>query len=815
MNFIIDKVQELKADQLYIRCSPELFDFETTRELKTDHAILGQDRVTSSVDFGIQMKQDGYNIFALGPRETDKKNLIKQLIEEHARKSEPVCDWCYVNNFSEYQKPNALKLPAGKGVELRDRMATLVEELQTVLTSAFESEEYQNRRQSLDEQLSEEQGQEFKNLREEAENEGITLVRTPFGYSFAPVKDDEILSFDELEQLPDKEKERLEKTIDKFQEKLQKILRKMPVRKRKFREHRKKLNREITDFAVKDLIDEIRKNFEDLPEVDEFLDEVHEDIIENASAIIAPQQSNPILNILQGQATDSSMSPYDHPTLWRYLVNVIVNNAETEGAPVIYEDKPTYANLIGKVEHISQMGMLSTDFTLIKGGALHRANGGYLILDVRHVLLEPFAWEGLKRVLMSSKLKIESPGESLGLISTVSLEPEPMELNVRVVLLGERLLYYLLCEFDPDFKTLFKVEADFDDDMDRSEENQQLYAQLIARLIHDNELNDFDKLAVARVIEQSARMADDNEKLTAQTQDIIDLIRESNFWAEKENNDIVTADDVQKAIDQQIYRSGRLRDRIQESILRKNIFIDTEGSKVGQVNGLSFLNIGNLNFGMPSRITASIQLGKGDVINIEREVEMSGPIHSKGVLILTGFLGARYAVDKPLSLNASLVFEQSYSGVDGDSASSTELYALLSAIGEIPIRQQIAVTGSVNQHGQIQPIGGVNEKIEGFFDICNQRGLTGEQGVLIPDTNIKNLMLRQNVINAVKDKKFHIYPLKTVDQGMEILTGMPMGQPDEHNQYPRGSVNFKVMEKLNLLAERRRKFGAVMNGRKK
>jgi lon-related putative ATP-dependent protease len=458
------------------------------------------------------------------------------------------------------------------------------------------------------------------------------------------------------------------------------------------------------------------------------------------------------------------------------------------------------------------MGALTTDFNLIKPGALHRANGGYLLLDARKVLTQPFAWEGLKRALRSGQLRLESPGQMYSLISTVTLEPVPIPLDVKVALIGEPQLYYLLSMYDPEFGELFKVTADFDERMPRNSDSQQQYARLLAKLVDQYGLRPFDRSAVARVVEHSARLVGDAEKLSTQVKPIGDLLREAEYWAKKNENDPVTGADVRQAIEAKIYRSDRLRERIQEEIRRGTILIDTDGAETGQVNGLSVLQLGDFAFGRPSRITARIRLGKGEVVNIEREVELSGPIHSKGVLILSGFLGARYASDRPLSLSASLVFEQSYGGIEGDSASSAELYALLSAISGLPIRQSLAVTGSVNQLGQVQAIGGVNEKIEGFFDLCHTSGLTGEQGVLIPVANVKNLMLRHDVIEAVEHSQFHIYPVETIDQGIELLTGLPAGEADEAGNYPEGSVNRLVQDKLVELAEKRLAFMKSSNG---
>jgi len=811
-------VTKISSENLYKVCDTDQFDFNTTEEISDKKPFIGQERLSSSLEFGVDIDKEGYNIFALGPNETNKLSHIQQYLEEKVNHKKSPPDICYVNNFDDRHKPEKLLIEAGMGTELKKEMEQLTEDLIPTLRSAFESEEYQNRKQALQSNVQEKQDQTFEELQKKAQEKGLALIRTPAGFSFAPMKDGDLMDESDLQDLSEEERERLQEETKKLQKELQKIIQRMPSNKRKIREQQKELDKEIATYAIKELFNKVREKFSEEEKVQNFLDNVEVDIVENVQKIMSSQgqqgQGNPLMQMMGGgQQMQQSGDASQNPILDRYKVNVLVDHSETEGVPVIYEDNPSYKNLIGRVEYQSRMGALTTNFNLIKPGAFHKANGGYLILDVRRVLLEPFAWESLKRVLKSGELKIESLGESYSLISTVSLEPEPIDMNVKVVLLGERILYYLLCELEPDFSSLFKVEADFEDEIDRSDENQTLYAKLLAGLIKKYELLHFNKSAVGRVVEQSARLAGDNEKLSTKTDEIKDLLVESSHWAEVNNHDVVELEDVQKAIDQKIYRSARLRDKVQESINRDYIFIDTEGTNVGQVNGLAVTGIGNLMFGRPNRITARVQLGKGEIIDIEREVEMSGPIHSKGVLILKGFLGERYAVNNPLSLSASIVFEQSYSNIDGDSASSAELYALLSAIGNIPIKQSFSVTGSVNQHGKIQPIGGVNEKIEGYFDICKERGLTGEQGVLIPKANEKNLMLKSEVIEAVKADKFQIHSVETVDQGMELLTGIEMGEPDEEGNYPEETINYKVTQQLNNFAASRRKFVTPENGR--
>ena len=642
---------------------------------------------------------------------------------------------------------------------------------------------------------------------------GLPFLRTPAGMAFAPVQDDEILSPEEFQKLPDKERQKLEKEIDTFKEKLQKVLLQFPRWQREARERLRKLNLEVSRFAAQPLIDELREQFTGLDAVQVFLDAVEDDVLENAGRLVGSQEQSPAQALMQALGGGQEA---EKPSLGRYRVNVLVDHKETQGAPVVYEDNPTYQNLVGRVEHIAKMGALVTDFNLIKAGALHRATGGYLLVDALKLLSLPYAYEGLKRAMQSKQIKIESIGEALSLTTTYSLEPEPVGLEGKIVLLGDSTVYYLLSAYDPEFSELFKVAADFTGQLDWSIENLRLYARLIAKLVREDDLKPLDREAVGRVIEHSARMLEDSEKISLLMSRIFDLLREADYWAGQAGRDVVTTGDVQRAIDAGVFRLDRYRDRIQEEIDRGTLLLDTAGAKIGQVNGLSVYELGDFAFGRPTRITARVRLGKGEVLDIEREVELSGPIHSKGVLILSGFLGARYAPDVPLSLSASLVFEQSYGGVDGDSASSTELYALLSAISGVPIKQTFAVTGSVNQRGEVQAIGGANEKIEGFFDVCVARGLDGEQGVLIPASNVKHLMLRQDVVDAVAEGKFHIYAVETVDQGIEILTGRPAGERDDEGVYPEDSINRLVEDRLIelgrqgagvLLATRKRRGG--------
>lgn len=806
------KIEPLPARDLYKRCDPDQFKFETTADLTDLTGSVGQPRALESLKFGFNIKREGYNIFAMGYPGIGKFSLVRRFLEERAANEEIPPDVCYVNNFDESHKPRLLRLPPGRGRELAKDMEHVLEEVRNAVRSAFEHEEYQHRQQTVTHEFAERQQQAFQEIQKEAEERNLSLLRTPAGIAFAPVREGEVINPEDFNKLPEEERKKVEQDANELQQKTQQVFQKVPKWEREMRERLRDLNREVTGYAVGPLLEEVRRKYAETEKVTEYLAAVEKDIIDNAQTFIGQEEGQAqqqLLSMIRQQSGLPGGPPQmDSLALRRYKVNVVVDNSEARGAPVIHEENPTYQNLIGRVEHMAQMGALLTDFDMIRSGALHRANGGYLILDGLKLLMQPFAWEGLKRALRSREVKMESLAQMYSLFSTVSLEPEPLALDVKVALLGPPMLYYVLRSNDPEFGKLFKVMADFDMQMNSTGENLETYSRLIAGIVRREGLRPFDRSAVARVIEQSARTLEDKEKVSIHLQAVTDLLSEADYWAGQKGNGTVSAADVQKAVDAWIYRSDRIRERIQEEIKRNSIFIDTEGAKVGQVNGLSVMMLGDFYFGRPNRITARVRLGKGEVVDIEREVQMGGPIHSKGVMILSGFLGARYALDQPMSLSASLVFEQSYSGVEGDSASSAELYALLSAIAEVPIKQSLAVTGSVNQHGQVQPIGGVNEKIEGFFDTCKARELTGEQGVLIPASNIKNLMLRRDVIEAVEQGKFHVYPVETIDEGIELLTGVEAGEPDTEGNYPENSINDKVHRRLEDFAEKQKQFSA-------
>jgi lon-related putative ATP-dependent protease len=799
----LQEIHELKPEELYRKCDPAVLGFNTTAEITEEINIFGQDRASQAIDFGIKISHPGYNIFVLGPTGTGKREVIQQYFEETAKSVPTPSDYVYVHNFDNPDQPDAIRLQAGMGIEFQNDIDNLIEEMQTALSAAFESEEYQNRRQTIFETFKEKQANLFSELQDQAEEKHLAMIKTPSGIAFAPRNDEGVLSAEEVNKLTEEEREKIKHKIESLQEELQKILQQVPIWQREAKEKIKALNKEMADSAIGGLIHELLEKYQNHEEIIHHINKIKERIVENANAFMPDDGQEPtsfIEMMSQGRNNQSTF-------MEKFKVNVIINNKDCEGAPVVYENNPTYPNLIGRVEHYAQMGALITDFRMIKPGALHKANGGYLILNVRKVLNQPYAWEGLKRALQSKEIEIESIGQALSLISTVTLKPEPIPLDLKIALVGDRILYYLLVQYDPEFSELFKVQADFETEVVWDEENQVLFAKMFATMAKKHGTKPFSNEAVARVIEMSSREASDSERLNTRFQDLNELIIESNYWAEKADREIVTDKDVQSAIDARIQRADRIREKQQEAILRNIYLISTEGEVVGQINGLSVYSLGRFMFSRPTRITAQTSLGKGQVIDIEREVEMGGPIHSKGVMILSGFLKGRYAQDVPLSLSASLVFEQSYGGVDGDSASSAELFALISSIAQVPLKQNLAVTGSVNQHGQIQAIGGVNQKIEGFYDICRKRGLSGDQGVMIPAANIKHLMLRQDVIKSVEVGEFHIYPISHIDEGIQILTGMPAGEKLDDGSFTDGTINAIVKQRLEQMANKLSDFG--------
>jgi lon-related putative ATP-dependent protease len=785
----------LPAALLYRRCDSTDLPFELVSELGDPSGPIGQDRAVEAVEFAVQMRRKGYNIYALGPSGTGKHTVIEDLLRQRANSMPTPPDWCYVNNFTDPQQPRRLPLPPGRASGLREAMRRLVEELRAALPAAFERDDYRARREVIEQQFRGRNEQAFGELQRRAEQRGIAMLRTPMGLALAPRRDGKVLTPELFEALPEAERQRIQRDLEEVQGELEAVMQKVPQWEREHREAVRELNRNTTGAAIGLMMDELRAGYCDLPDVVQYLDAVERDIKENADDFLPPAQPRegmPIPAAFEEAITGARFR--------RYQVNVIVDNGGKHGAPVIYEDNPTHQTLVGRVEHIARFGTLVTDFNLLTAGALHRANGGYLVLEAQRLLAGYFGWASLKRALSAGEIRIETLEQLLSLASTVSLQPEPVPLDVKIVLLGQPLIYYLLSALDDDFKELFKIAADFDDRVERTPETTLLYARFIAGVVRREKLLTFDRSAVARAIEHASRVVGDADRLSTGLRGIVDLLQEADQVAVGAGKEIVTAAEVQRAIDAQFRRGDRVYRRLQEEIGRKTIRIETDGEEIGQVNGLSVIALGGLTFGNPSRITARVRLGRGEVVDIEREVELGGPLHSKGVLILSGFLGGRFGKTRPLSLNASLVFEQSYGGVDGDSASAAELFALLSALADAPINQSFAVTGSVDQHGRIQAIGGVNEKIEGFFDACQITGFSGRQGVLIPASNINHLMLRQDVVAAAAEELFRIFPIETVDQGLSLLTGLPAGEPDGEGNYPAGTLNQRIAARLDAFA---------------
>ncbi len=782
-------LKPLHPQQLYKRCPLTSLEFSTTTELNEHTNHFGQHRAAAALRFGIGIRKKGYNLFVTGIPGSGRHTMVHEFLNRQAPNETSPSDWIYVYNFDDMHKPVAIELPAGLGRKLRDDMKKLIEAVSVDIPAAFENENYKLRLEEIEDEIREQNEKDLQDLEKEAAAKNVTIIHTPAGLAIAPRKDGQVLGPDEFKRLPQDKRDLIQETVAELQDKLEKLVKRFVERKHLLRERIKQLNREVAEFAVAHLVDILKSQYATFPRVISYLEAVKHDLMDNAE--VFHKKERPMTSLgLEREGQEISA---------RYRINLVIDNHDTQGAPVIYEDHATYPNLVGRVEYRSQWGALVTDFDLIKAGALHKANGGYLILDAHKLLMQPYAWEGLKRILYAGEIRIESLAQVYGLVSTVSLQPAPIPLKVKVVLIGDPWLYHILSQLDPDFAELFKVMVDFEDRLAIDEDSKLQYAKLVGSIVREEELLVFDKTAVARVIEFSSRYVSDSERLSAHIRSLADLLREADFWAREKKHEVVTAEDVQCALDRQEERLSRLRDRLHEEIQRSTVLIDTKGKRIGQVNGLSIINLGNFSFGQPSRITSTARLGEGDVIDIEREAKLGGKIHSKGVLILASFLADKYSKRLPLSIAASLVFEQSYGMIEGDSASVAELCALLSALAEVPLKQSLAVTGSVNQKGEVQAIGGVNEKIEGFFDICKGRGLTGEQGVIIPAANVKNLMLRRDVVEACREETFRVWAVTNVDEVIEILSGIPAGAMDDQRNFPEGSFNGKVCSNLNEL----------------
>jgi lon-related putative ATP-dependent protease len=793
----MDMVSELTVDQVYRACVPDEIGCDTSQELTALETIVGQDRAIRAMQFGLGIKEKGFNIFVAGHPGTGRTTAVRKYLEEVACGKPIPTDWCYVNNFQDAYHPNAISLPAGRAVELEKGMDNLTKDIFQEVRNVFESEEYAKQKEDTLNNYQQQKQDILEKVNQNAISEGFALQATPMGVITVPTRNGKPMSEEDFMKLSQKDKDTLVQKQQKIQNALEASIRQTKSLDKDAREAVNKLDREVAQYALRNWNEEMKEKFHDLPEVQAYIDAVLADLLEQVELFKTDgQEETPALPFMQ--------QPKGIPVK-KYAVNILVDNSKLEGAPVIVETNPTHDNLFGRIEQEARFGALVTDFTLVRSGALHRANGGYLVLPVEDVIRNPFSWEDLIHALSNGKIEIQDTSEKFG-FSTKSLKPEPVPLDIKVILIGSPEVFQLLLTYEAHFHELFKVKAEFDTSMSRTPEHTREYAAFATTLCNTEKLIHLDSSAMARLVEHGSRLADDQQKLSTRFGEISDVVREASFYASLDSAELITADHIRKAIEERYYRSNLIQERLQEMISRGVIKIDITSKKAGQINGLSVLGLGDISFGQPSRITVALSLGREGVVNIEREAKLSGPIHTKGVLILAGFLAGRYAMDKPLSLSARLVFEQNYGGVDGDSASSTELYAIMSALSDLPVNQAIAVTGSVNQAGEVQAIGGANEKIEGYFEVCTALGLTGEQGVLIPQSNVDNLMLKESVVQAIKQGKFHIWPVQTIDEGIEILTGVKAGVRQDDGSFEPDSVNYRVDQRLREMAETMQRF---------
>jgi len=790
-------LRELTVEQLKNCCDPNMFAFESTRDLPELPGIIGQDRALRALEFGLDVSSEkGYNVYILGEEGTGKMTAIRKLLEEKAA-GEPVPnDVCYVHNFAKPDAPRTLDFPPGRGSAFRKDMEELLKILQQQIPKVFESKEYEVQKAKIFESFQKKQRELFTKLEEEAQEKHFAIRKLASGLVMAPLKvNGEPLTDDEYESLDQEKKDAIEVTGKALQEQLNDTVRRVRHEERDAKDAVKQLDRDTVTGEVSQWINEIESQFKDLEAAVAYLKEVEEDVLDNLNDFrtTEDQQQQMMMQMMRGGRNETDFT--------RYRVNVFVDNTETKGAPVIIESNPNYLNLFGRVEQKVQYGMAFTDFTMVKAGSVHKANGGYLVVDCLDLLKNMFSYEGLKRVLKNRRIGMDDVWEQYRLISTMTMRPEPIPLDLKVVVVGNPYFYYVLYNLDEEFRQLFKVKADFDGRMQRNEETLMKYASFVANRCEMEGLRPFDRTGVAKIVEYGTRLSEHQEKLSARFGVVADLLREADYWAGRDQSELVRAEHVEKAREERVYRNSRIEDVLREATLEDTFIIETTGTKVGQINGLAVLGTGDYMFGKPSRITCRVYAGKAGVVNIERETKMSGKVHEKAIMILSSYLGGRYAHKNPISLSASIGFEQLYEGIEGDSATCAELYVLLSSIGNLPLRQDLAVTGSMDQHGEVQPIGGVNEKIEGFFDVCKARGFDGTHGVVIPARNVRNLMLKDEVLDAVMSGRFHIYAIDRAEEGMEIFTGMKAGTPDEQGNYAEDTFNYAVMKRLKALAE--------------
>ena len=780
---------------------------ESTEDIPPLEGIIGQQRAVESISFGLNIKNKGYNLFVVGEYGSGRTTYALKELKRKASQTPPPPDWLYVYNFSNPSYPLAISLPAGQGHLLGEKLDSLIEDLKLVLSKAFDNSQYEDEKAQLVKDFQENVNEKMEEIRSWALEKGFSIKRTPQGFVNIPIQEDvdetgeptkREMQQEDFEKLSEEEKKALQEVSEAISIKTLDALRLIRDKEKSLKEKIKSLEEKICREAIAPYLAEFTDSFTPDERLGEWITSLTEDIIENFSMFLAASKD-------ENAEVDFS----------RYKVNVFITNDPENGAPVIVETNPTYYNTVGKIEYESRQGHLYTDFTRIIAGAVHKANGGYLVIQADDLFRQFMTWEALKRVLKTGSLDIENLGEQLGFVPVASLRPEPIEIDIKVVIVGSRWIYHLLTFYDPEFKKLFKIKAEFDVDMPRKVETEKEFAQFVAGFAQKENLLPFRKDAVGELVDWACRIAGHKERMTTQFNKIGEVIIESSAWASLEEDSFVSREHVRKAIEKKYFRSNLIEEHVLRAYHEKVVLVETEGAKVGQINGLAVVNIGDHAFGHPTRITANVFMGQSGIVNIEREVKLTGPIHNKGLLTLSSYLGRKYAQDMPLALSARLAFEQSYDGIEGDSASSTELYCLLSALAEIPIRQGIAVTGSVDQFGMIQPIGGVNEKVEGFFNVCHHRGLTGDQGVLIPSQNVANLMLNHKILDAVQEGLFHVWAIKTIDEGIEILTGESAGTPEDSGEYPENSVHRRVRERLVAWMERaaylRKKYGSQEN----
>lgn len=788
---------EVEPDALRRRLDPDVLPFESTADVEPLEGTLGQPRALAAIEFGLEIGTVGYNLFVAGVPGSGRMTTLRDYVSRVAAGKPRPNDWVYLHNFADPDHPRAISLPAGHGTQLARDAEELLRSVRREIPKAFESEHYERRQREVAAAVGERRDEITGDLKAFARARSFEVELTPLGIARVPIVEGRPLTREQFEHLPQEERERIERAGRELQEEASSALRRLQQLEKETASELAQLEREVALFAVGPLFQELRDRYPENPDVLAYLVDVEEDMLEHVDDLRETEE--PSLPFPFSRSRDG---------FTRYRVNVFVDNDEQDGAPVVLEPNPTYYNLLGRIDYRAAFGAMTTDFHEIKPGALHRANGGFLVLELLEVLRHPFSWEALKRALHSRELRIENLGDEFSALPSATLRPEPIPLEVKVVLIGSPLLYHLLYQYDEGFRELFKVKADFAPEMDWRDEHFAGYAAFVRRCVDAGELHHFDRSAVAAVIEYGARLREHQHKLSTRLLEISDVVSEASFWAEKADRGIVEAGDVDRAVAEKEYRSNLLEERVRELIAEGTLVIDTDGERCGQVNGLSILDLGDHSFGRPVRITARASLGRGIVQSIEREIELSGPIHAKGFLALSGYLAGLYGQERPLALKATITFEQSYDEVEGDSAASTELYALLSVLSGLPLKQGIAVTGSVNQLGHVQAVGGVTRKIEGFYATCKTQGLRGEQGVIIPRANLRNLMLHREVVDAVRAGRFHVWAVDTIDQGIELLSGRPAGQRGPDGSYPEGTVNALVDERLAEYADRVRSFAA-------